>query len=40
MPVYIFNVRKFQFLDIFYFQKRSGRYKILKHLLLANTQGQ
>jgi hypothetical protein len=40
MPVYVFNVTKFKFIDIFYFQKRSGRYRILKHVLLLNPQGQ
>lgn len=39
MPVYIFNVKQFKFLDIFYFQKRSGRYKILKHILVQDPQG-
>jgi hypothetical protein len=39
LPVYIYNYVDFRFIDIFYFQARSGEYRIMRHVLLIDPQG-
>ncbi len=37
-PVYIYDNKKRGFIDIFFFEKRSGEYRIIQHLLLINPK--
>jgi hypothetical protein len=37
-PVYVYNYREHKFIDVFYFQKRTGKYRIIHHILLINLQ--
>jgi hypothetical protein len=39
LPVYIYNYVDYRFIDIFYFEKRSGEVRILRHVLLVDPQG-
>lgn len=39
LPAYIYNYVDYRFIDVFYFEKRSGEYRILRHLLLIDPQG-
>ena len=38
-PVYIYNYTEHNFIDVFYFQNRSGTYRIIRHMLLVDPQG-
>jgi len=38
LPVYIYNYLDYRFIDIFYFQTRSGEYRIRRHVLLIDPQ--
>lgn len=40
LPVYIYNYVDFRFIDIFYFEERSGEVRILRHILLIDPQSQ
>jgi hypothetical protein len=39
LPVYIYNYVDYRFIDVFYFQRRSGEYRIVRHILLIDPQG-
>ena len=38
LPVYIYNYVDYRFIDIFYFEERSGEVRILRHVLLIDPQ--
>ncbi len=40
LPIYIYDYREKNFMDIFYFEKRSGEYRIIRHILLIMPRKQ